>query len=137
MTYQSSGYGIVTPGSYTAEGLELRVVRRGARPEGGGEVVLRCPIVKALKPINLTAMAQVRRVRGVAYAAKVPHTLSYFVLARRVASCSTDGRLSCCFVFGGIFDDGVFDGPSSSCLSVFGRDMCWGELGVTACVDLA
>ena len=50
------------------------MVKRGARPEGGGEVVLRCPIVKALKPINLTSMAQVRRVRGVAYAAKVlPH----------------------------------------------------------------
>ena len=54
-----------------SEGLELRVLKRGARPDGGGEVHFRCPIVKCLKPINLTEMAQVRRVRGVAYAAKV------------------------------------------------------------------
>jgi RNA 3'-terminal phosphate cyclase-like protein len=54
-----------------SEGLELRVVKRGARPGGGGEVVFRAPVVKALKPINLVHVGQVRRVRGVAFAAKV------------------------------------------------------------------
>jgi len=53
------------------DGLELRVLKRGAPPEGGGEVIFRCPIVKTLKPINLVNIGQVRRVRGVAYAAKV------------------------------------------------------------------
>lgn len=59
-----------------SEGLELRVVKRGARPDGGGEVVFRCPNVKALKPVNLTEIGCVRRVRGVAYASKVSRELS-------------------------------------------------------------
>ncbi len=54
-----------------SEGLELRIIKRGARPDGGGEVMFRCPVVKSLKAINLTDIAKVRRVRGVAYAAKV------------------------------------------------------------------
>ena len=54
-----------------SEGLELRIVKRGALPDGGGEVVFRCPIVKSLLPINLTQITPVRRVRGVAYAARV------------------------------------------------------------------
>ncbi len=36
------------------EGLELRVARRGAHPLGGGEVILRVPVLKMLNPINLT-----------------------------------------------------------------------------------
>ncbi|KAJ1466618.1 hypothetical protein T484DRAFT_1646787, partial [Baffinella frigidus] len=53
-------------------GLELRVMKRGARPDAGGQVVVfRCPVVKALKPVELLNQGQVRRVRGVAFAAKV------------------------------------------------------------------
>ncbi|EKX45286.1 hypothetical protein GUITHDRAFT_87185 [Guillardia theta CCMP2712] len=54
-----------------SEGLELRVLKRGARPNGGGEVLFRCPVVKTLKPVNLVNIGHVRRVRGVAYASKV------------------------------------------------------------------
>lgn len=35
-------------------GLELKIVKRGARPQGGGEVHLRVPFVKQLQPIQLT-----------------------------------------------------------------------------------
>lgn len=45
----------------------LKVVRRGAPPRGGGQVVFDCPIVKKLKCVQLTEMGRIRRVRGVAY----------------------------------------------------------------------
>lgn len=35
------------------DGLELRVVSRGAAPGGGGEVVLRVPMVKQLSPVKM------------------------------------------------------------------------------------
>ena len=36
------------------EGLELLVKRRGARPLGGGEVVLRVPVLRQMPPVSLT-----------------------------------------------------------------------------------
>lgn len=53
------------------DGLELKVLKRGAPPRGGGEVVFTCPCVRELKPINLTEEGFVKRIRGVAYATRV------------------------------------------------------------------
>ncbi|KXZ50132.1 hypothetical protein GPECTOR_17g1005 [Gonium pectorale] len=53
------------------DGLELRVVSRGAAPGGGGEVVLRVPLVKELGPIKLVDEGMVKRIRGVAFSMKV------------------------------------------------------------------
>ncbi|KAG2490367.1 hypothetical protein HYH03_011169 [Edaphochlamys debaryana] len=53
------------------DGLELRVVSRGAAPGGGGEVVLRVPIVRQLSPIKMEDEGMVKRIRGVAYSMKV------------------------------------------------------------------
>lgn len=55
-----------------SEDLELKIVRRGAPPLGGGEVRLKVPMV----PTCLTAITwidegMVKRVRGVAYSARV------------------------------------------------------------------
>lgn len=47
------------------DGLELTIKKRGAPPEGGGRVIFKCPFIKALKPIQLVDMGQVRRIRGV------------------------------------------------------------------------
>jgi RNA 3'-terminal phosphate cyclase-like protein len=58
------------------DGLELRVVRRGAPPSGGGEVVLRSPSVKALKSVTLDAIDRIRRVRGLAYCLRVSPTIA-------------------------------------------------------------
>mmetsp|Transcript_17590 Transcript_17590/g.30185 ORF Transcript_17590/g.30185 Transcript_17590/m.30185 type:complete len:382 (+) Transcript_17590:112-1257(+) len=52
-------------------GLELKVVKRGARPLGGGEVHLRVPLVKELPCINMTDEGMVKRIRGVSYSMKV------------------------------------------------------------------
>ena len=53
------------------DGLALRIVRRGAPPLGGGECVFTCPAVRALKPVLLLDDGVVRRVRGVAYTARM------------------------------------------------------------------
>jgi hypothetical protein len=46
--------------------MELRVVKRGAKPLGGGEVLVRIPVAKELKPIDLTEEGKVKKVRGLA-----------------------------------------------------------------------
>jgi len=50
-----------------AEDFELRIVKRGAAPLGGGEVVLTVPCVKELRAVDLTDEGMVKRVRGIAY----------------------------------------------------------------------
>eukprot|EP00898_Chlorokybus_atmophyticus_P003591 jgi/Chlat1/4232/Chrsp27S08882 len=66
------------------EGLELKVVKRGAKPGGGGEVHFKCPVVRELKPIQWTDEGMVKRVRGVAFTARVsPHMAARMVDAAR------------------------------------------------------
>jgi len=50
---------------------QLNVRKRGAPPLGGGEVELRMPTVRQLSSVELTDIGRVKRVRGVAYGAKV------------------------------------------------------------------
>lgn len=44
-----------------------QVNRRGAAPEGGGEVVFTCPCRQKLRPVQLTEQGKVKRIRGIAY----------------------------------------------------------------------
>ncbi len=53
------------------DGLDLRVKRRGAAPNGGGEVVFACPAVRQLTPVQLTDEGKFRRIRGLAFTTKV------------------------------------------------------------------
>ena len=53
------------------DGFELRVVRRGAPPGGGGEISLRVPIAKQIPPVSLLEEGMVKRIRGVAYSMRV------------------------------------------------------------------
>jgi RNA 3'-terminal phosphate cyclase-like protein len=47
------------------EGVDFKVKKRGAPPEGGGEVILRCPIVRQLKSIHLIDEGFIKRIRSV------------------------------------------------------------------------
>ncbi|CAJ1348386.1 unnamed protein product [Effrenium voratum] len=51
--------------------LSFKILKRGAPPEGGGEVTFSCPIAKAIQPVELLNEGKVKRVRGVAYTTKV------------------------------------------------------------------
>ncbi|XP_029775549.1 RNA 3'-terminal phosphate cyclase-like protein [Suricata suricatta] len=53
------------------ESFELKVVRRGMPPGGGGEVFFSCPVRKVLKPVQLTDPGKIKRIRGIAYSVRV------------------------------------------------------------------
>ncbi|XP_073835750.1 RNA terminal phosphate cyclase 1 [Musca autumnalis] len=53
------------------EGLELKVIKRGVAPLGGGEVLFKCPVRKTLRSIQFTQQGMVKRIRGTVYACKV------------------------------------------------------------------
>ncbi|WAR22888.1 RCL1-like protein [Mya arenaria] len=69
----------------TDDGLELKViVRRGAAPEGGGEVTFRCPCRQKLRPLQFTQPGKVKRIRGVAWVTRMaPATANRVVDAAR------------------------------------------------------
>ena len=53
------------------EGAQLSIKKRGAPPEGGGEVVLQIPALRHLSPTIATDPGRIKRIRGIAYVAKV------------------------------------------------------------------
>uniref|UniRef100_A0A7S4D566 RNA 3'-terminal phosphate cyclase domain-containing protein n=1 Tax=Heterosigma akashiwo TaxID=2829 RepID=A0A7S4D566_HETAK len=64
--------------------LSIQIQRRGAPPSGGGRVAFRCPRLRELRPCAHADPGRVKRVRGVAYSAKVsPQTANRCVAAAR------------------------------------------------------
>ena len=57
--------------SFSAFAVILQIKKRGAPPEGGGEVYLRVPVIKSLVPVHLLDEGLVKRVRGIAYTTKI------------------------------------------------------------------
>lgn len=53
------------------EGLDLKILKRGAPPNGGGEVIFSCPIRRNLRPIQCIDPGKVKKIRGLAYAMRV------------------------------------------------------------------
>lgn len=51
--------------------VECKIIRRGARPGGGGEVQLRVPLIKQLPRLDMTDEGMVKRIRGIAYSSRV------------------------------------------------------------------
>ena len=61
--------------NFGIEGASLTVKRRGAFPKGGGLVEFACPVVRDLRPINITDEGLISRIRGVAFCARVSPTI--------------------------------------------------------------
>eukprot|EP01135_Chromosphaera_perkinsii_P001440 Nk52_evm8s169 gene=Nk52_evmTU8s169 len=47
--------------------FHLKITKRGAFPKGGGEIQLKCPVVRELNPVELMDFGKIKRVRGIAY----------------------------------------------------------------------
>ncbi|KYQ93340.1 RNA 3'-terminal phosphate cyclase family protein [Tieghemostelium lacteum] len=62
------------------EGLSIKVLKRGAPPNGGGMVNFKCPIVPQLRAVQLVDEGKIRRIRGIAYATRVSPQFSNRVL---------------------------------------------------------
>lgn len=45
----------------------LQIRQRGAWPEGRGEVLFSCPIMRRISPLCLENCGKIKRVRGLAY----------------------------------------------------------------------
>eukprot|EP01080_Neovahlkampfia_damariscottae_P003135 gene3135-5451_t len=54
----------------------IQILKRGASPNGGGEIQFTCPIVKSLKPIQLVDEGMIKRVRGISYSTRVSPAFS-------------------------------------------------------------
>lgn len=50
---------------------QIRVVKRGAAPLGGGVVEFYCPITRELTPVDFTDTGKIKRVRGAAISCKI------------------------------------------------------------------
>lgn len=61
--------------NFGIEGMNLVVKRRGAAPNGGGLVEFIAPIIRELRPINIIETGLIKRVRGVAFCAKMSPTI--------------------------------------------------------------
>lgn len=51
--------------------IELKVLKRGARPLGGGQINLKIPNVRALKSVQFVDGGLVNRIRGIAYCTRI------------------------------------------------------------------
>ena len=68
----------------TDDGLELKINKRGAAPDGGGEVTFSCPCRQKLRPLKWTDPGKVKRIRGVAWSVRVsPATVNRIVDSAR------------------------------------------------------
>eukprot|EP01086_Lenisia_limosa_P000039 TRINITY_DN10073_c0_g1_i1.p1 TRINITY_DN10073_c0_g1~~TRINITY_DN10073_c0_g1_i1.p1 ORF type:complete len:357 (-),score=71.04 TRINITY_DN10073_c0_g1_i1:42-1112(-) len=58
------------------EGVAIKINSRGAPPLGGGEILLRVPVIRELQSVQLTNFGKVKRVRGLCYSTRVNAQLS-------------------------------------------------------------
>lgn len=63
--------------SMLASSLEMRIVKRGAAPLGGGEVFFRAPLIATLRPLNFVEPGRIRKIRGIASAVRVNPQMSH------------------------------------------------------------
>lgn len=59
-----------------SEGVDFKILRRGAKPLGGGQVFFTCPVVGTLQPVTLTDVGRIKKIRGIAAATRVSPQVS-------------------------------------------------------------
>lgn len=65
------------------EGIDLKIVKRGSPPLGGGEVHFTCPVVTSLKNVDFSDPGRIKRIRGIAAVTRISPQASN----RLVESC--------------------------------------------------
>lgn len=67
---QHFGFGSYNIIGEKSDAPEIKVIKRGALPLGGGEVFFSVPVMKQLQPCTLIDPGMIRRIRGLAYTTK-------------------------------------------------------------------
>eukprot|EP00794_Sanderia_malayensis_P008069 gene8069-8932_t len=63
--------------------VDLKINKRGAAPDGGGEIFFKCPVRRNLRPAQFVDCGKIKRIRGTAYTMKVSPGFA----SRMVDSC--------------------------------------------------
>lgn len=58
------------------DGFDFQILRRGARPLGGGRVFFTCPVVSALVPVQQVDAGLIKKIRGVSSTTRVSPQIS-------------------------------------------------------------
>lgn len=69
-----------------------QINKRGAAPEGGGDVLFTCPCRQKLRPVKFTQPGKIKRIRGVAYPCQ---SIALFILLSHIIIkliCFTIGK---------------------------------------------
>lgn len=53
------------------DGLELKILKRGSPPLGGGEVTLTCPVLSSLHNADLGDIGRIKRIRGISFTTRI------------------------------------------------------------------
>lgn len=71
-TFRSTTLHILKQFGASSEGLDLKILKRGVPPHGGGEIILSVPVVQdSLKAITWTDEGMVKRIRGITFSTRV------------------------------------------------------------------
>ena len=52
-------------------GMEIKILKRGLPPQGGGLVIFNCGVVKELTAVQLIEEGKIKRIRGIAFSARI------------------------------------------------------------------
>ncbi|ORY93076.1 RNA 3'-terminal phosphate cyclase [Syncephalastrum racemosum] len=119
------------------ENVELKILKRGAPPLGGGEVVFNCCSVRQLKPVQFTDEGRIKRIRGIAYCTRVsPQTANRLVdgkspgFALSLVAESTTGALLAA-------EKAAEPGQTAEDVGVLAAKLLLREISKGGCVDTA
>lgn len=95
------------------EGLDLKILKRGSPPLGGGEISFSCPVLSTLQNVDMSDSGRVKRIRGIAAVTRISPQASN----RLVESCRSVLNTFIPDIY--IFSD-VYKGPEAGQSPGFG-----------------